>query len=169
MKKIGLIVLALVVALGALGVGYAAWSDTLNITATATVGEFDVDFIDYEVTQHSTLGGASANIIHDDAASFSVANAYPGYWATVKYTIKNNGTVPASVSFAKTSTNEIPGVPRFTTPATIPVLDGEEEKIVEVTFSIPENYSFENVEYYVTYTITANQNTPGSTPTGNLD
>ena len=44
MKKIGVICLALVLALGALGVGYAMWDKTLTITATVQTGEVDAEF-----------------------------------------------------------------------------------------------------------------------------
>jgi len=44
MKKVGLLILALVVALGALGAGYAAWSESLTVTGTVTAGNLDVDF-----------------------------------------------------------------------------------------------------------------------------
>jgi len=44
MKKIGLICLALVMALGGLGVGYAMWSDTLTITGNVNTGEVVVEF-----------------------------------------------------------------------------------------------------------------------------
>jgi len=39
MKKFGLLCLALVLALGTLGVGYAAWTDTIFISGTVTTGE----------------------------------------------------------------------------------------------------------------------------------
>ena len=42
MKKIGLLCLALVLALGALGVGYAAWTDTVTISGTVNTGTLDV-------------------------------------------------------------------------------------------------------------------------------
>ena len=45
MKKIGLICLALVLALGALGVGYAAWTDTIYIDGTVNTGEVLVEVI----------------------------------------------------------------------------------------------------------------------------
>lgn len=44
MKKIGLLSLALVLALGTLGVGYAMWSDTLVIDGTISTGEVIVIF-----------------------------------------------------------------------------------------------------------------------------
>jgi len=39
MKKFGLLCLALVLALGALGVGYASWTDTIFISGTVNTGE----------------------------------------------------------------------------------------------------------------------------------
>jgi hypothetical protein len=44
MKKVGLLILALVVALGALGAGYAAWSESITVTGTVSAGNLDVDF-----------------------------------------------------------------------------------------------------------------------------
>jgi len=38
MKKIGLLIIAVVIALGSLGVGYAMWSDTITISGTASTG-----------------------------------------------------------------------------------------------------------------------------------
>ena len=45
MKKIGIICLAVLLALGALGVGYAKWFDTLNIQGTVETGELDWEFV----------------------------------------------------------------------------------------------------------------------------
>ena len=42
MKKIGLIILIAIVALGAMGAGYAAWTQSLNITGTVNTARFDV-------------------------------------------------------------------------------------------------------------------------------
>lgn len=44
MKKIGLLCLALVLALGTLGVGYAAWTDTIYIEGTVTTGSLCWEF-----------------------------------------------------------------------------------------------------------------------------
>jgi len=38
MKKIGLLIMVLIVALGALGIGYAAWTDEINITGNVKTG-----------------------------------------------------------------------------------------------------------------------------------
>jgi hypothetical protein len=45
-KKIGLLALALVLALGALGVGYASWSDTIFVSGTVETGSVDLEIID---------------------------------------------------------------------------------------------------------------------------
>ncbi len=46
MKKIGLLCLALVLALGALGISYATWSDNVTIEQTVKTGEFKVGVAD---------------------------------------------------------------------------------------------------------------------------
>ena len=46
MKKTGLICLVLLLALGALGVGYATWSQTLTITETVNTGKFCMEFME---------------------------------------------------------------------------------------------------------------------------
>jgi predicted ribosomally synthesized peptide with SipW-like signal peptide len=49
-KKIGFVVLALVIAVGALGVGYAMWSDTLTINGTVKTGTVDIDIEKFSST-----------------------------------------------------------------------------------------------------------------------
>jgi len=46
MKKIGLLLLALVIALGALGVGYAKWTDTVTINGTVNTGTLKIGIND---------------------------------------------------------------------------------------------------------------------------
>ena len=43
MKKIGFLVLAIVLAIGSLGIGYAAWTDTIFINGTVNTGSVDID------------------------------------------------------------------------------------------------------------------------------
>jgi len=44
MKKLGIICIALVLALGSLGVGYAAWTDTIAVSGTVTTGSVAWEF-----------------------------------------------------------------------------------------------------------------------------
>ncbi len=65
MKKVGLILLALVLALGVLGVGYAMWSDTLLINGTVNTGTVDIN-----VGDSTTYSGTSV---------LKVIGAHDGY------------------------------------------------------------------------------------------
>jgi len=61
MKKIGLLALTLIIALGALGVGYAAWTDTINITGTVHTGTLNIDVTGYSGTWVYKVPGDVAN------------------------------------------------------------------------------------------------------------
>jgi hypothetical protein len=50
MRKIGLLCLTLVLALGALGVGYAHWTDTITIEGTVNTGSVDINVEYYSGT-----------------------------------------------------------------------------------------------------------------------
>jgi hypothetical protein len=50
MKKVGLVGLVLILALGALGIGYATWTDTITIDGTVNTGSVDIAVIDYSGT-----------------------------------------------------------------------------------------------------------------------
>jgi predicted ribosomally synthesized peptide with SipW-like signal peptide len=49
-KKIGILVLAMVVALGALGAAYAAWTDTVTISGTVNTGSVDIEVVNQSNT-----------------------------------------------------------------------------------------------------------------------
>ena len=50
MKKIGILCLALVMALGSLGVAYAAWQETLTMSGTVDTGTVDIEIVGYSET-----------------------------------------------------------------------------------------------------------------------
>lgn len=84
MKKILLICMALVIALGALGVGYAAWTDTINITGTVNTGSVDIDAVYF-----------SSSYIYKDLDNDGIATVFYVYDANgvLKW---QSGTVPAN-------------------------------------------------------------------------
>jgi len=47
MKRIGLVTLAMVLALGSLGIAYAAWTDDITIEGTVNTGNLDLNVVDY--------------------------------------------------------------------------------------------------------------------------
>ncbi len=54
MKKLGLIVLAVILALGALGAAYAAWNSTINVSAAVEMGTVIVGVAPADSTGTST-------------------------------------------------------------------------------------------------------------------
>lgn len=99
-KKSYLIVL-LFVLLISVTVGYAAFSQNLKITGTATAnGNFKVKFTDANIDSESSVG------ITDSAASISASGDvltidmhldYPGAGGVVNATITNTGSIPADL------------------------------------------------------------------------
>jgi hypothetical protein len=82
MKKIGLLCMALVLALGALGVGYAMWSDTLFIEGYVYTGDVDVEFSNQ---MPNDSGGALTDITQGDPAEVGTWSDGgniddPSYW-----------------------------------------------------------------------------------------
>jgi hypothetical protein len=67
MKKIGLLALAVVMALGALGVGYAAWTDTIFIDGTVNTGSVDLNIIELSNTYVVKVPDEVAGV-YDDMA-----------------------------------------------------------------------------------------------------
>jgi hypothetical protein len=70
LKRIGVLALALVIALGALGVAYAAWTDSVYIQGTVNTGTLDIDidgasstFV-YKVPGGADLGWGPETVVH---------------------------------------------------------------------------------------------------------
>ena len=92
-------VVALLVAVVGLSVAYAALSTTLKITGTATINAatWDVKFIE---GAGSTAGSASFNkptVTSTAISDFSIGLVKPGDSVTYTFSIKNNGTIDASL------------------------------------------------------------------------
>jgi hypothetical protein len=98
MKKIALLCLALVLALGAMGVGYAMWYEDLYIDGTVYTGEvyaywdfcgcFDIESKDVGTTS-CQIDQADPRILH-----VTVDNGYPYYFGDCEVEFCIGGTVP---------------------------------------------------------------------------
>jgi predicted ribosomally synthesized peptide with SipW-like signal peptide len=99
MKKLGLLMLALVIAIGAMGAGYAYWTQTINVSAAVQTGDLNAIFngnnaVDAwadtpdNVAYFSTTGNGT------ELLTVTIKNAYPGMIATIPVVITNNGTIP---------------------------------------------------------------------------
>lgn len=105
MKKIGLICLALVLALGALGIGYAQWTETLLIDGTVNTGSVSAELSvgacsDNEVSPYTEVSSISCKLKVDDPKTLvvTVLNAYPSITYTCLFDITNTGTVPLKIA-----------------------------------------------------------------------
>jgi hypothetical protein len=116
MKKTGILIIVLIVALAAVGSGYALWTQNLDITATATSGNFGAAFVltnpdefgvesgtgSNGIAYSATLNTGSLNV--NDILALSITGMYPGGQLVVPITVQNTGTVPiSSISVTDTS------------------------------------------------------------------
>jgi len=101
MKKIVIICLALVLAIGCMGVGYALWSDSLYLEGRIETGEVDVclvsiasDDVGIDPGYNKDVARTTVEIIDCYHARITVENAYPCYENYVHFTTLITGTVP---------------------------------------------------------------------------
>lgn len=99
MKKVGLLILALVLALGALGAGYAYWTQNLYVNTTVNTGELEAIIENVDVPEdingaHVTYELNSA----EDTLTITANGIYPGYTGIVHFNIKNTGTIPIYIT-----------------------------------------------------------------------
>lgn len=101
---------ALVTALSVIGVGYASWNDTLNISSKITTGEMNVNFVQenycccYKIIGWGFIGVAKVNVnvipdsnkVQINITKFIVQSCHSqkGLWIELPVNIKNNGTFP---------------------------------------------------------------------------
>jgi hypothetical protein len=105
MKKLGLIILVAVMALGALGAAYAAWSQPLYVNGNVTNGTLKADF--GYVVAPTDIAAVTA-VVSDyhftgDLLTITIANAYPGMDEYVYFQVGNIGTIPETVSVTSVS------------------------------------------------------------------
>lgn len=95
-SKKNYILIALIVVLLALAIGYAAFTANLAIDGTANAsGTWDVKFVESTV---DTSAHGSATVAEGDTLNVNVNLGFPGDGCTVTANIKNGGTVPAKLT-----------------------------------------------------------------------
>jgi len=93
-KKKSYLIVVLLILLVAIGLGYAALTGTLNINGTATTTNVKVDFVDVSGDTVATTQ------ISGDGQTLTVGDIvldHPGDSKVIVATIKNNGTVDATI------------------------------------------------------------------------
>ncbi len=102
MKKFKFISLALLLAFALMGAAFAAWSDTLTGNATLETGELDASIAAGTVSDNETtldVASVTATSSADgNSITITIDNAYPGYEASIPFTVTNDGTIPADIS-----------------------------------------------------------------------
>lgn len=109
---IGIIIMTLVFALAALGVGYAWWTEQLTASGSIQTGSIDVKIENVELGEDDPLKVGECNFKLSDGGKgirIQIKNAYPGYRCRPKFSLNNYGSVPAKVT-GVTITNSSGGV-----------------------------------------------------------
>ncbi|MEZ4523843.1 MAG: hypothetical protein R3A46_19735 [Thermomicrobiales bacterium] len=89
-----------VVALLSLGIGYAAWTETLELDGHVTTANFDVQWGSpsaAEVDDHGNGTCVPTRTNNNNRLLVTIDNAYPGYSCTVTVNIANPGEVNAEL------------------------------------------------------------------------
>jgi len=105
-RKLGVISLVLVLALGVMGVGFALWDKTLYINGTVNTGEVNMeilsiasDDIGIDPGKDKDVGSTAVSIDPGaQSATITVTNGYPCYHNYVHFTVHNNGTIPVKLN-----------------------------------------------------------------------
>lgn len=90
--KIGTLFLVSILALGGIGISYAAWTESVDMNVTATTGNLDFRLKDIDIVD---ADGATINLVKVDPYEWTVtvSNTYPGWEGYLNIIHRNAGTV----------------------------------------------------------------------------
>ncbi len=94
MKKARVLVIAIAVALMAMGIGYAAWSQILPMTVDGNTSHIDVIYSDAQVTYEKYLDVTATKASNGKSLAVVANDFYPNAQCVFTATITNNGTMP---------------------------------------------------------------------------
>ncbi len=106
MKKARVLVIAIAVALMAMGIGYAAWSQTLPMNVDGETTHIDVKYVNSWVDSSPYVATTTTIMDSGKKLDVQIKNMYPNAGSTFSAVIKNNGTMPVilkSISLAPKS------------------------------------------------------------------
>jgi len=109
MKKIGLLVLAVVLALGLVGAAFAAWDSSATVVVNDTMGtvQVGVQAVSGCVNTGSMLASAYSGWY--PTVTQNVTNAAPGDVINCTFVIANTGTLPVTLSIIGTAITSTDG------------------------------------------------------------
>lgn len=158
MKK-NIIITFLVAIICIMAIGYAAFSQTLNITGSATIdSNWNIKIT--SVTTKNILGHATKAfepIVSDTAVTFKTNLKYPGDSMTYEVTISNEGTVDAKVDSIEITDSKNPAI-TFTTTGINEndLLEAGQKQIYNVIVTYNDNVTSQPSELSATLTVKLN-------------
>jgi hypothetical protein len=113
MKRLALIAVILILALGAMGAVYTYWNQNLPFNAVVSTGTYDVKFSELSVvTNGDSVANCSSELTNNDHnLKMTVTGAFPGFYCNFVVKAKSTGTTPAK--FALPEIRALPGVPSW--------------------------------------------------------
>ncbi len=91
-KKIRTLFMVAIIALGGVGIGYAMWTESVDIDVSATTGN-----LDFKIEQIQILDADGATIttnkVNDYEWDITVTDTYPGWMGYINILHRNAGTV----------------------------------------------------------------------------
>lgn len=126
MKRIGVLALAAVLALGLVGAGFAHWTETLTINdANTDTGELKVEFLGYGIRTNDgegmkdptckwqrrdyDVGKCLIQKVDAHTMRITLTKAYPDYAAWVEFGLKNTGSIGAKIKDVQLNVISDPG------------------------------------------------------------
>ena len=174
MKKSGILAVALAAGISLMGAGYAAWETQLNINATATTGNFDIQMADGTVGVYTsasatsedgvthTLKTATVSLPDKHTETVTVNNLYPGAVVKVSIPVANVGSIEARLANGESLLNisdeakAILGTPDVYAPPTLAATTGTGNITVE--FTVPTGTPESTVPQNTPVTFSVNPN-----------
>lgn len=94
--RIGILFAVLILALGAVGIGSALWSETITIDGNVTTGHVDIDFGMADAMSGDPY--VDCDVLYDkDALLVTMTNAFPTYECALTFDVFNTGLIPVLV------------------------------------------------------------------------
>lgn len=103
-KGFGILCFGIAMLINVIGIGYADYDNSITATTLVASGSIDPHINDCGVVYQSSKGDIRNLGIDKDGSTMNISinNAEPGYMAIIKYTVRNDGTIPISCRASST-------------------------------------------------------------------
>ena len=106
--KMAVLYISMIISLGAMGVGYAAWNDGLKVNMNITTGNIDAWHVIEEEVFRVDDGELIFTLSEDKRTLIIDGEVYPTFNMNIPIEIKDKGTVPSKIiNIARNESDEI--------------------------------------------------------------